>query len=149
AKAKLAELGIDLNAKGTQVPCAKSCDLGHGAQLVFENATKKTTSEDEMEGTLKGTIRVFLKTSKEKTKLLEQSVKLTFTRIMGGDANAVLRPVERSPKGDAVIIRASVDARSGRGGTATIHPIGYLGWNGENWVIGGVPKLYIPGPTPE
>ncbi|MBL8956664.1 MAG: hypothetical protein JNK82_38175, partial [Myxococcaceae bacterium] len=27
AKAKLAELGIDLNATGTQVPCAKSCDL--------------------------------------------------------------------------------------------------------------------------
>lgn len=132
AKAKFAELGIDLTAKGSQLKCEKPCDLKHGgAQLVWENATKSTYDDEGMEGRFKGTMRVWLKTAKEKLSLFEQKVDEKFTPMMGGKMGAGLRAVEVSPGGKAMLVRAFTYFSSGRGGRQTQRPVGFYLWNGD------------------
>ncbi len=150
AKAKFKKLGIDLNNKGTQLPCDSGCDVGHGAQLVFENGTDITDDEGSMEGTLAGRVRVFLTGAKGKSKLLDQSLSETFTRIMGGKMWVRIAAVELSPRGDAFFARFSIDSYNGRSGAyARFLPLGYFAWNGESFVKGGVPKPYIPAAPPK
>ena len=148
AKKKFAELGIDLTLKGRRVDCAKGCDLGRGGAIVFEDATKKIIRDEEMSGTLKGALRVFVQTAKVKTKLFEKTVKETFTLMMGGRLDAVMLPAELSPNGSAVVLRAGLEGYNGRSGTwTTVYSLGYYAWDGENLVAGGVPKPYIPAPA--
>lgn len=149
AKKKFAELGIDLSAKGTQLDCSKSCDLGHGATLELEGV-KVRRDEEAMQGTIKGTMRIWLTTAKERTKLFEKVVKEEFPLMMGGRGSAGLRPVELSPQRGALIIRASIDTYSGRGGASwKMFSLGYFAFEGDLLVRGGVPTPYIPTASPK
>jgi hypothetical protein len=135
AKNAFLELGIELNAKGTRLDCNKRpCDLKHGgATLVFENATKVSDDDESgMSATLKGPLRVWLKTGKDKTQLVEHQLNDSFQRMMGGRKSALIAPVELSPSGKALFVRLMVVFTSGRGGGTTVLPVGFYMWNADH-----------------
>ena len=124
AKAKLAKLGIDLNAKGTTVTCDGTCELGGGAQLELENTTRVDTRDDDDEGLIKGTLRATLISGATRTRLWEKNVSERFTRMMGGNKKAGFAPVEVAPGGKAFLLRAYITFTSGRGGSTVYIPAG-------------------------
>ena len=124
AKAKFAELGIDLTAKGTTLPCEKGCELGGGAKLVLENTTRTINNDEEMDAVLKGTLRATLENGSARTKLWEKDIKERFQLMGAGRMKAGFLPVEVAPGGKAFLLRAYIESASMRGGSTSYIPCG-------------------------
>ena len=127
AKAKLAELGIDLEAKGTSLPCAKGCKLPGGAALEVVDKTRNARHEDE-EGFRKfsGTLRVTLRSGKQVTQLFEKSFQEAYMVVMGATMSAGLEKVWLSPSGKVFLTRAVRVHSTARGPNVYPFPLGPL-----------------------
>ncbi|MBL8956665.1 MAG: hypothetical protein JNK82_38180 [Myxococcaceae bacterium] len=136
AKAKFAELGINLKSPGTKVPCrgATGCDVGHETRLVVDDRVTTKESRDGMRRTHQGAWSVFLKSAARKVPLCGEKVEVTEEASAMEGSSLVVTDVEKSPKGDALIVRAGFGTVNGRSGISPTKSVVHVVFKAGKWV---------------